>query len=156
MQSFSLRETLILVLNLQKTHLGRCLCSAKNKCYLVINWNINYRARDATVYWVTTLGEPPCNPPQPLPRTFVKAGRWAFWRITYSRNHMAVSTTRETKMWASVIAQCFVPTNTGLFWFSIISSSEYFSKFLDNKNHHSEQWRKHETKVSFHKNVCAN
>lgn len=78
MQSFSLREMLILLLNLPRTHLGRCLCSAKSfKCYLAINWNINYRARDTIVYWVTTLNEPPCNPPQSLPRTFVKAKRLA-------------------------------------------------------------------------------
>lgn len=78
MQSFSLRETLILVLNPHKTHLGRCQCSAKSgKRYLVIHWNINYRARDTTVYWVTILSEPPCNPPQSLPRTFVEARRLA-------------------------------------------------------------------------------
>lgn len=75
MQSFSLRETLIL--GLHKAHPGRCLCSAKScKFYIVINWNINYRARDV-VYWATILSEPPCNPPQYLPRTFVKTRRLA-------------------------------------------------------------------------------
>lgn len=48
----------------------------------------------------------------------------SFWQTTYLLNHRTVFTKREKKLWASVISQFFVPTNTD------------FSTF-----HHLPEWR---------------
>lgn len=56
----------------------------------------------------------------------------------------------------SEITQFFAPTYTDFLQLPIISTSEDFSKLLDNKHNHSDWGRKDETKDSFCKHKRAN